>query len=81
MIVKTWDGRKALFLQTLRLVDLAECPRRIAGKEPNSVSARYFFELQKNEVKRLKLLSRAQNRTLALNVKPKALNRGRRTRT
>lgn len=34
------------------------------------MNLRGFFQLQKNEVKRLKSLSRAQNRTPARNVKP-----------
>jgi hypothetical protein len=60
-----WEARKQMAPQVLEKARFAE---ENGSRHEVNTDVRIFFELRKNEVKRLKSLSRAQNRTLALTV-------------
>jgi hypothetical protein len=60
-----WEVRKQIAPQVLEKARFAE---ENGSRREVDTNVRIFFKLQKNEVKRLKSLSRAQNRPLTLAV-------------
>jgi hypothetical protein len=60
-----WAARKQIAPQVLEKARFAE---ENGSRREVDTNVRIFFKLQKNEVKRLKSLSRAQNRPLTLAV-------------